>query len=265
MATKIGAPQILSLLRAKHSNDVFVDECKDGATLTGAHLRMDAWVMPRSWSKPATTGYEIKVSRSDFLRDEKWQGYLPLCHRLYFVCPPGMIDVAEIPHEAGLIVTSKNGTKLYTKKKAPDRDVQIPESLWRYILMSRVKVTRERDTSRVGYWREWLAERDERRLIGMNVSRSIRRLVDERINRAERENEKLRAENESLAEVRKLLEAVDVTSAAGWNLREKVSRRIRETTAAEIPTTVRTEIDRMIGDLEQARARLDRMQAEAAA
>jgi len=40
--------------------------------------------MPRPLLNPACTGYDIKISRSDFLGDEKWTGYLPLCNLLYF-------------------------------------------------------------------------------------------------------------------------------------------------------------------------------------
>jgi len=181
MASGISAPTIIRLLREKHSSDVFVDECKDGPTWAGTHSRMDAWVMPRSWTKPETTGYEIKVSRSDFLRDDKWPGYLPLCHRFYFVAPPDVIQLAEVPVEAGLMVTTKNGTRLLTKKKAPTRNVEIPESLWRYVLMCRVRVTSERSLDPVEVWRRWLAEKDEQKHLGWNVSRNIRRIVAERI------------------------------------------------------------------------------------
>jgi len=29
-------------------------------------------------------GYEIKVSKSDFFNDIKWQEYLPMCNELFF-------------------------------------------------------------------------------------------------------------------------------------------------------------------------------------
>jgi hypothetical protein len=70
---------ILKLLSEKHSEDVFVPECKNGSTWLSTHLRLDAWVMNRSWTKLKFTGYEIKVSRQDFLRDDthdiKWHNY----------------------------------------------------------------------------------------------------------------------------------------------------------------------------------------------
>lgn len=46
----ITSNQILSLLEAKHSKDVFVPECKNGETW-GARdlLKIDAWVLRRSY------------------------------------------------------------------------------------------------------------------------------------------------------------------------------------------------------------------------
>ena len=88
----ITANKIQSLLAVKHSKDIFVPECKDGPTHTADHLRMDAWVMKRSWVRPLSIGYEIKISRQDFLNDQKWHSYLNYCNEFYFVCPAGLID-----------------------------------------------------------------------------------------------------------------------------------------------------------------------------
>lgn len=79
------AKNILRLLEAKHSKDLLIPECKDGPTQSvSEHLRMDAWVMNRSWAHPCYTAYEIKVTRSDFLNDRKWRGYLPYCNEFFF-------------------------------------------------------------------------------------------------------------------------------------------------------------------------------------
>src|SRR5690242_5105664 len=113
----IDAYLIRKLLAAKHAEDVLVPECKDGPTQGGSHRRMDAWVMSKSWANPCVTGYEIKVSRSDFLGDEKWRTYLPLCNEFYFVAPSGIIEPDELPPEAGLLCVSSTGTVLFRKKK----------------------------------------------------------------------------------------------------------------------------------------------------
>lgn len=39
-------------------------------------------------------GFEIKRSRSDFRRDEKWTLYSQFCSSLSIVCPEGVVQVA---------------------------------------------------------------------------------------------------------------------------------------------------------------------------
>jgi hypothetical protein len=135
----ITSDQIKALLKERHNKDVFVTECKNGATWSATHLlRLDAWAMRKSYSPLVTTGYEIKVDRSDFENDQKWVDYLPLCHQFFFVCPAGMIHSDELPDKVGLMWVSSTG-KLHVKRYA-ERRIPDPEkmnSLLIYILMSR--------------------------------------------------------------------------------------------------------------------------------
>ena len=157
---RMSADAIVSLLSVRHSEDVFVSECKDGPSQGSGHLRMDAWAMRKSWNNPTTYGYEVKISRSDFVGDDKWNLYLPLCSDFYFVCPSGLIQPGELGPEAGLIYVSATGTKLFLKKKAQRRDVKIPEDLFRYVLMCRAKITREYDRPVArDQWKDWLKEK----------------------------------------------------------------------------------------------------------
>ncbi len=127
---------ITRLLAEKHWKDIFIAQCKTGQSWGLGLQILDAWVLPRSWVKPVW-GYEIKVSRSDFKRDDKWRVYLEYCHRFAFVVPHGMIVKEEIPDEAGLLWTSKDGKRLRWVKYAPTRDVQIPTSIFHYVLIWR--------------------------------------------------------------------------------------------------------------------------------
>jgi hypothetical protein len=47
--------------------------------------------------------YEVKASRADFLRDAKWERYLPFCTHFAFVAPAGAIARFELDREVGLI------------------------------------------------------------------------------------------------------------------------------------------------------------------
>lgn len=238
-ALKVSANTLLGLLAIKHSNDVFVPECKNGPTQTAGarQKRMDAWVMPRSWAHPGTTGYEIKVSRGDFLRDQKWPAYLDLCNYFYFVAPQGIIKPEEIPDTAGLITLTKSGTRLITKKRAPHRKVEHPENLFRYILMCRAKICHDgwdMQGGSVDYWQRWLAEKDSKKLLGYNVSKKVREIVEERVTRANLRSIKHEQENERLEGVREILAAIGIESALQWNLRKEVADAIRATSVEGI-------------------------------
>jgi len=169
---------ILDKLKAKHTDDVFVAECKNGPTHTASHRRLDAWVMKKSWSPITMLGYEIKQSRSDFLQDNKWQAYLPCCHQLYFVCPKGIIQPEELPQDVGLLWAGE-GERLFTKRKAPYRAIELPAELLVYVLMCRTQVTRECVSQKEyrDYWVDWLKQKNEDRELGYHVKQAIRNRV----------------------------------------------------------------------------------------
>jgi len=61
---------------------------------------------PISWSNIGFLAYEVKISVSDFRSDVtsgKWQRYLEFAQGVVFACPLGMIGIADVPKEAGLI------------------------------------------------------------------------------------------------------------------------------------------------------------------
>lgn len=146
----ITSGQILDLLKAKHFKDVFIPECKNGETW-GARdlLKLDAWVLVRTYSPLTTIGYEIKCNRQDFEQDQKWTKYLDLCHQFYFVCPAGLIRATDLPSRVGIIWASKD--KLHTKHKAERIEPNWGKlkDLLIYIVMARSKIVAsmyERDT-----------------------------------------------------------------------------------------------------------------------
>lgn len=138
----ITSEHIKRLLAVKHAKDVLVTECKNGQSwASGMHqlLKIDAWVLRRSWSPLTTIGYEIKVSRQDFEQDQKWINYTDYCHEFFFVCPAGLIRAIDLPKGIGLIWTTMNGVGLQTKIKA-DRlkpDLEKLNTLMTYIIMAR--------------------------------------------------------------------------------------------------------------------------------
>jgi len=210
------ASRIEELLRKRHDDDVFISQCKDGPSWTG-HLRMDAWVMRRSWSKPCVWGYEIKSSRADFLSDDKWHAYLPCCNRFAFVCPHGEISPDELPAEVGVLWMTRTGSRLIAKRKPVHRDVTIPEEMFRYILMSRAEIVPPRlfgrgvdDTSDREWWRQWMEQKRIDHRFGRRVSSEVSRRLAEEITRVRAENERLAERIGDLEKASEALEALGV-------------------------------------------------------
>ena len=222
----MNADDIQCALASKHAEDVYVAECKNGPSAWGSHSRLDGWAMVKSWSKPHVYGYEIKCSRGDFTRDEKWQNYLPLCNSLYFVCPPKLIQPEEVPGDVGLLWC--HGTRLLSKKKAAYRNVQIPDSLWRYIVMCRAKIVGSTFNSpdqepAVDYWASWLKKREEDREIGHRASRGLATLYAKRVELVRRENERLKEENATLAATKALVERLGITK---WDSEASIKQKL---------------------------------------
>lgn len=221
----MNAPDILSLLKSKHHHDIFVSECKDGPTHYGRHSRLDAWVMKKSWINPLYIGYEIKINRSDFINDDKWHNYLPMCNELYFVSPSNIIKPEEIPEQTGLLWVSKTSARLYKKKKAPHREIEPPWLVMAYVLMQygptgycNFKKLREYEEkgNNVKDWKEWLKHKKINRKLGRMVSGMIAKKLIE--NQAELDDkiEDLKAENERLCKYKELIEL----SGFRWQGRE---------------------------------------------
>ena len=165
------------------------------------------------------TGYEIKVSRPDFLRDEKYPAYLKYCNCFYFVCPPHLIEPAELSENIGLLWTSSTGSRLYTKKKAPYRQIEIPAELYKYILISRafisdtdITLTRKRE-----YWESWLKEKKLNHEFGCHVAMKIREEIDKRILSDERESENLKDQMLAYDNLVLFLESIGVDPTRKWH------------------------------------------------
>jgi hypothetical protein len=93
--------------------------------------RLDAFAFhlwPSGGYRP--TGFEVKVSRSDFLHDLKQPAkrarYLALCQYFYYVVPSGLVQPEEVPEEAGLLWVYESG-RIKTVKYPPLRDIPLPE------------------------------------------------------------------------------------------------------------------------------------------
>lgn len=122
------------LLRQRYKDKHIVVSEMQGVTGNG---RLDFVAIRASWTHPDVEAHEIKVSRRDFLQDDKWAPYLDSCHLFWFVTAPDVIlNVDEVPAQAGWLEASKNGAKLFVRKKAPRREMsdQQQAKLFRQLL-----------------------------------------------------------------------------------------------------------------------------------
>ena len=93
-----------------------------------------------------------------------------------------------------VIWTSKNGSRLYTKRKAAFREADIPESLFRYILMCRCAISKNdymRETKDAGYYADWLNAKTEAQRVGHDIERKISSMVYKRCGDIDTENKRL--------------------------------------------------------------------------
>jgi len=86
----------------------------------GADGRIDiVAIKPHQYSHKDIRGYEVKLTKDCFLRDNKYENYLDVVNRFYFAAPKGILSKEDIPEGLGLIVRSENGWHVV---KAPKRN-----------------------------------------------------------------------------------------------------------------------------------------------
>lgn len=140
--------EIIKALFACHRErgDLFFAHVKTGASwVRKGHLHiLDGLGVKVSWSNPVFHGYEIKISRGDFKRDNKYPEYLPYCTAFSFVCPDKMVLKDEIPDGIGLIYYRADGS-LRTVRKAVETqpDTELFNSMLRYLVYYRTGSDRQ--------------------------------------------------------------------------------------------------------------------------
>ncbi|TIX28266.1 hypothetical protein [Mesorhizobium sp.] len=125
----IAARDILEALIALSEGRIWASEL---GFFSGSR-RIDFWTLEPTHSQGfRASAYEIKISRADFLRDsiEKQDGALRWSDRFWYVTPPGLLAVADLPDWAGL--QEWDGIAFKVRRKAPPRAKQAPD--WELIV-----------------------------------------------------------------------------------------------------------------------------------
>lgn len=171
----------IALAKSHEGKSFFETEVKTGPTYGNDHLyKFDGLAISKSWAHPCVTGYEIKVSRGDFLQDAKYCCYLPYCNEMYFVVPKGLIEKNEIPTEFGLIYYNPETKALLTKKKAIYRNVEIPSEMLMYLFMNGIQSDRYPfHFDKADFFRDWLEHKNSNRDLGYQVKGRMADLIKE--------------------------------------------------------------------------------------
>ena len=256
----ITAGEILDAIRSKYTKSQFIPEIAIQVGDNTLH-RLDAWLLKPGYSPLTAVGWEIKTRRADWLNDSKWPAYLAVCQEFYFVTPPGVMLKGEVPEQAGLMHAhlwrvdtwerkwkayddghnpqkeysaqeSRNVVRLRVIKKAPRRDVVIPERFWAGLVKNRMA----RPYS-YGYDAGtfdpviWLAEKEENALRGRAVGSRIKSLTGKYVAETLSEIHLLKKKIEVLEKVSEWLVANDIepNNLHNWNTKEQLDKAARDT------------------------------------
>lgn len=172
---------VCQLLAERHSKDVWVPGCALGSRTHGCR-ELDGWALLRTWSPVTTIGYEVKVARSDWLRDQKVGEYQKRVHLMYVVAPKGIVQVSELPAGCGLLEVTQNGKRLLTRAKAVRNEHPDDRLLLLYVLMCRSRVVSDYHAANNGsmgldFWRSVAEGKVESHLVGRLASKRVATLL----------------------------------------------------------------------------------------
>lgn len=163
--------------------------------------RPDVFAVAPSFTALRTHAFEVKVARSDFLRDVqagKALGYRKFAGALSFACPKGLIAKGELPEGCGLI---ERGPDSWRWAKRPTvSSVEMPWHVWMKLVVDGIeRVNDPRGDLRVRQANHYRSEQIAREKAGAELAQML----------ANRDNAKrlLEYEVQVLAEARQATEA----------------------------------------------------------
>ena len=140
------AQEIIVFLQDRHQapDYIGIKEMRLGSGFGVSQRRIDFWALSTAPSKGnEATAYEVKVTRSDFLRDIrnplKQRGARLYCDQFYFITPPDLIKPDEIPDWAGLQEVNQREPQigsvyLFTKEIVPAPYLSKMRPSWPFVV-----------------------------------------------------------------------------------------------------------------------------------
>lgn len=257
MPVKVTSTAIKIALAEKHWRDFFLTEVKSGPTQlvqAGSLKILDGLAVRKSWTNPCFTGYEVKISRSDFLRDAKFYTYEELCNCLYIICPKGMIDRTELPESVGLMYYDPEKKTITTRKKAIFRKIEYSPEMLLYIIFSRLDSDRYPFFSdKQEYFEAYLAGKSDSRVLAHAIKT---KLVKEN-SRLEQELEHLRGFEKQYEAYKAIMEVLHNHGIFGFSAKD-IGEELDKALSSKCPN----DIHHIRKNLEGIVDRLRRMEGE---
>lgn len=242
--------------------------------------RPDVYTIEPTYTALRAMAYEIKVSRSDFLRDAqagKALTYLNYAGAVVFAAPKGMLSKAEIPAGCGLIERGPDAWR-FVKKPTIQPIKTLPFEAWMKLLID----GRDRDEGsglpiKPRDANEWVQRERARKMLGAELGKMIadrdaaryamRCETDEltaqaAITRAQRAQRERRAEQQAqqhVAEIR--AQVADIVRELGLPEEARTFEVIAALRALR-PAAQDERDERMVRDLEWVNGRVAAMIAE---
>jgi hypothetical protein len=249
-------------LAQKHFRDAFFTEVNTGSAYgdRGTIGRFDAIAIEKSYVHSCISGYEIKVARSDFRGDTKWDRYLPLCNRFSFACPAGLIQPEELPAEVGLVYYNPDTQALHTKRKAAFRPIDPPVPVLMSIIVNRVDNDKRHPffSNAREACEAYAGDKDDRRELGLRVRTKLVQEVEQLRGRAAALEGQLERAKSDASGLEGYREAMAELGIHGWRDEQRIEelRRLVTGAAGMSPAmqqrlrTIRDTLPRLLGDVD---------------
>lgn len=258
--TNVTAYEIKEALSKKHRCEFFITECKNGPTGVpqGQLLQFDAVAIYKSWTQQQVRGYEIKVSRSDFLRDAKYPRYLPYFHEFYFVVPQGMVKREELDEGIGLMYYNPDTGAIKTKKKAIHRNINLDADFLYYIFMCRVASDEAPFMlHKEEVFKAWFEGKKDNRELSYRVKS---KLLDDNI-RLQEENRRLKIFEGDSQTLHELLEVMSKHGIKPWGrYADALDKALRRTYPPELDQ-IKSNLQGVIADIDKLKFRAENKEA----
>jgi hypothetical protein len=145
---------------------------------------------------------------------------------------------------------SKTGGRLWLRKKAALRQVTIPESLFRYVLMNRCTITGERPESyKPSTWEDNLAKKAEDRRYGHMLGKRIGKMFREDVVKVEAENVELKEKMARYDDHIAFLKSIGFDPANSWMGTHQLGDKVNALRLG-ISESLLPDVNRMIVQLE---------------